>query len=114
MPDGVIPLEALFEGGPGLKWEMDVAWLIRAGEDPLAWIAAQGHRLVAAHIKDIAATGRNLREDGWADVGHGTVDWKKLMDALKAVGCKNFILEHDNPADHKRFATRSAAYVEGL
>ncbi len=112
MPDGVIPLEALFEGGPGLKWEMDVAWLIRAGEDPLAWIAAQGHRLVAAHIKDIAATGRNLREDGWADVGHGVVEWPPILAGLRAAGVSNFIVEHDNPSNDARFARRALVAIK--
>ena len=53
-------------------------------------------------------------EDGWADVGQGVVDWKTIMAALKMAGCKNFVLEHDNPSDHTRFATRSAAFVKGL
>ena len=28
------------EGGPDLEWEIDVAWVIRGGADPLAWIEA--------------------------------------------------------------------------
>ncbi|MEY4779914.1 MAG: hypothetical protein RLZZ607_1227, partial [Pseudomonadota bacterium] len=34
--------------------------------------------------------------------------------ALKAAGCKHFVLEHDNPADHKRFASRSFATLNAL
>ncbi|NBZ87865.1 sugar phosphate isomerase/epimerase family protein [Stagnihabitans tardus] len=112
--DGSIPEAAILEGGPSLEIELDVAWVVRGGADPIAWIERYGSRITAAHVKDIAPKGENLAEDGWADVGQGVVDWKKLMAALKAVGCKNFVLEHDNPADHKRFATRSAAYVKGL
>lgn len=111
-PDGSIPQEALFEGGPDLKWEMDVAWVIRGGADPLAWIARHAHRLVAAHVKDIAPKGENLAEDGWADVGHGTVDWKTIMAALQAAGVSNFVMEHDNPLDHVRFARRALASVK--
>ena len=107
--EGVIPQEALFEGGPGLSWEMDVAWVIKGGEDPLEWIEAHGHRLVAAHVKDIAPAGENLDEDGWADVGHGEVDWPAIMAALRDVGVCNFIMEHDNPSDDARFARRSLA-----
>ncbi len=111
-PEGVIPQEALLEGGPGLKWEMDVAWVIKGGEDPLAWIAAHGHRLVAAHVKDIAPAGQNPDEEGWADVGHGTVDWKTILAALRAVGVSNFIMEHDNPSDDARFARRALVSVK--
>ena len=112
--DGAVPQTALFEGGPDLKWEMDVAWVVRGGADPLAWIKDHAGRIVAAHVKDIAPAGENLAEDGWADVGHGVVDWKAIMPALKAIGVSNFVMEHDNPADHLRFATRSIASVQAL
>ncbi len=109
LPDGTVPMFELLAGGPSLEWEMDVAWVIRGGADPLGWISAFGPRITAAHVKDIAPRGENLAEDGWADVGHGTVDWKSLSAALKAVGCRHFVLEHDNPGDDRRFASRALA-----
>lgn len=107
LPDGSLPQERIFEGGPDLEWEMDVAWVVRGGADPMTWIARHGHRITAAHVKDIAPKGENADEDGWADVGHGVVDWPALMPVLRAKGVRHFIMEHDNPADHIRFATRS-------
>jgi sugar phosphate isomerase/epimerase len=111
-PEGVIPMDAIFDGGPDLEWEIDVAWVLRGGSDPLDWIARHGRRITAAHVKDIAPAG-TLAEDGWADVGQGTVDWAGLMPVLRDAGCGVFVLEHDNPADHVRFATRSLAAVKG-
>lgn len=108
-PDGTIPQSEIFEGGPSLEWEIDVAWVIRGGADPIQWIERYGPRITAAHVKDIAPPGENTDEDGWADVGHGTVDWPGLMAALQSAGCKHFVMEHDNPADHTRFAKRSIA-----
>jgi sugar phosphate isomerase/epimerase len=107
LPDGTFPQDALFDGGPDLEWEMDVAWVIKGGADPFEWIKTYANRITAAHVKDIAPLGENADEDGWADVGHGTVDWAGLMAALRAIGVKNFVMEHDNPSDHARFATRS-------
>ncbi len=41
-------------------------------------------------------------------VGQGTVDWKAVMTALRSHRpARNFVMEHDNPSDHARFATRS-------
>ena len=40
LPDGTVPQDHLFEGGPDLAWEADIAWIIRGGADPMAWIAA--------------------------------------------------------------------------
>jgi len=93
---------------------MDVAWVIRGGADPLAWIEKYRDRITAAHVKDIAPAGQNADEDGWADVGHGTVDWPAIMAALRAVGVMHFVMEHDNPKDHTRFATRSIATAKGF
>ncbi|WP_309668442.1 sugar phosphate isomerase/epimerase [Tabrizicola sp.] len=109
--DGSIPQTEIMAGGPSLEWEIDVAWVIRGGADPVQWIRRYGPRITAAHVKDIAPSGENTDEDGWADVGHGTVPWGSIMSALHAVGCQNFVMEHDNPADHQRFAKRSLASV---
>ena len=49
--------------------------MIRGGADPLEWMRPYGNRITAVHVKDIAPAGESADEDGWADVGHGTVDW---------------------------------------
>lgn len=112
--DGAIPQEEIFDGGPHLEWEIDVAWVIRGGADPLAWIDRYKDRITAAHVKDIAPAGENRDEDGWADVGHGTVDWPAIMAALRAIGVRHFVMEHDNPSDHTRFATRAITAAKGF
>lgn len=107
LPDGALAMDLLLEHAPSLEWEIDVAWVVRGGADPLAWIAAHGDRITTAHVKDIAPEGRNADEDGWADVGHGTLDWTAIMAALSDVGVDLFVLEHDKPSDVARFARRS-------
>jgi sugar phosphate isomerase/epimerase len=107
--DGVLPQTAIFAGGPDLEWEADIAWVIKGGADPLAWIRDHGGRITSVHVKDIAPAGENADEDGWADVGSGTVDWPGIMKALGSTPAANFIMEHDNPKDHERFAARSIA-----
>ena len=108
-PQGDLPLNQIMAADPRLVLELDVAWVVRGGVDPMTLIARHGARITAAHVKDIAPVGQNTDEDGWADVGTGTMDWKSLTAALKAAGCTTFVMEHDNPSDHKRFATRSFA-----
>ncbi|MBP7002473.1 sugar phosphate isomerase/epimerase [Amaricoccus sp.] len=113
-PDGAIPQAAIFEGGPDLEWEADIAWVIKGGADPLEYIRLFGPRITAVHVKDIAPAGQNADEDGWADVGYGTVDWKGLMAALRDTPARNFVMEHDNPKDAKRFAERSIEAAKAL
>ena len=108
LPDGSLPQRHILDAAPSIGWEMDVAWVIRGGADPLEWIDEYGKRITAVHVKDIAPAGENANEDGWADVGHGTVDWAGLIKAFREKSpAKIFVVEHDNPSDFERFARRS-------
>ncbi|WP_226780287.1 sugar phosphate isomerase/epimerase family protein [Oceaniglobus trochenteri] len=113
LPDGTLPMDILLDKAPDLTLELDVAWAVVAGQDPRALIARHGPRLAAAHVKDRAPEGENTDEDGWTDVGHGTLDWPALLGDLRAAGCTNLVMEHDRPADDARFARRSLAFVQG-
>ncbi len=107
LADGSLPAEHLFGSAATLEWEADIAWVARGGADPFAWIDNYGSRITAVHVKDIAAPGENADEDGWADVGHGTLPWADLMERLRLTSARHFIMEHDKPSDDERFATRS-------
>ena len=107
LPDGSYPLDHIFAAAPGLHWQADIGWIQWAGEDPGAWIKKYSDRVTSLHVKDLAPKGENAAEDGQADVGHGVLDWKKLMPSIKAPGVKYLVMEHDNPNDFERFARRS-------
>lgn len=112
LSDGSVPIARIFEGGPNLRWEADIAWIVRGGASPSEWIRREGGRLAAVHVKDIAPRGEAEDEDGWADVGHGTLDWTGLIAELRATPTSLFVMEHDNPGDDERFARRSIAAAQ--
>ena len=62
-------------------------------------------------MKDIAPPGQCLDEDGWADPGHGVLDWAALVAAMQGIGVKLLVVEHDKPNDVARFARRAAEAV---
>jgi sugar phosphate isomerase/epimerase len=109
-------LEILFEAAAGspLKWQVDVAWLVRGGADPKAWLERYRRLVVSAHVKDIAPEGQNLDEDGWADVGAGVLDWRDLWKACRAAGARWMVVEHDKPRDPAACARRSYAFLTGM
>ena len=109
--DGLVPLDLMLEAAPALMWQADIGWVARAGEDAAAWLDRHAERIVAVHLKDLAPAGEHADEDGWADVGHGTMDWARLVPAITATRARLFVAEHDNPNDFHRFARRSRAAI---
>jgi sugar phosphate isomerase/epimerase len=109
-------LELIFEAAEGspLTWEVDVAWLARGNVDPKAWINRYSRIITAAHVKDIAPAGQNEDQDGWADVGSGTLDWPDLWRACRKAGARWMVVEHDKPADPARTARSSFDYLRTI
>lgn len=108
---GETPLDLIAAAGVDL--ELDLGWVRVAGHDPAAWVTKYAGRIHAVHIKDIARDGEAADESGWADAGHGIIDWAPVKAALDAAGIDHLVIEHDNPNDHARFARRSLATVKG-
>jgi sugar phosphate isomerase/epimerase len=113
---GTTALELLFEGAGSspLTWQADVAWLVRGGADPEIWLERYKDRLRSAHVKDIAPEGQGLDEDGWADVGSGTLDWHRLWQSCRKRGAYWMVVEHDKPADPTATVANSFAYLSTL
>ena len=113
LPDGQIPMKILLEQS-NIKWQMDLAGLVRRNEDPRTWIKKYGNKICAVHLKDIAPFGNNVDEDGWADVGYGIIDWLEMYNLLEKTPAEWFILEHDKPINLQRFAKRSIDTVRSF
>lgn len=107
---GETPLDLIAAAGVDL--ELDLGWVRVAGHDPAATLRRLAGKVTAVHVKDIAKDGEAVDESGWADVGHGIIDWAPVKATLDALGIDHYVLEHDNPKDHRRFAARSLAAVK--
>lgn len=115
LPGGETPMGIILDEAPMIDWEADIAWIVRGGGDPLAWIEKYGSRISAAHFKDIAPEGEKTDEDGWADPATGTMDWPAIIDALRShARVEVLVAEHDKPSDFERFATQAHAAWQNL
>lgn len=112
LPDGTYPIDRLL--GDTVPFEPDLAWMVVGKADPRPFIEKYHGRIPAAHIKDVAPVGENLDEKGFADLGHGTMNWAELWDLCVDAGSRINILEHDLPSDWKRFARRSIAMAQNI
>ncbi|GEO16395.1 sugar phosphate isomerase/epimerase family protein [Microvirga aerophila] len=113
---GKTALELIFEAAEGspLSWEADVAWLARGNVDPEEWINRYRTKITAAHVKDIAPPGQNEDQDGWADVGSGTLDWRNLWRVCRDAGAKWMVVEHDKPADPGQTTRASFKFLKNI
>lgn len=112
--EGVMPLDLIAGASEDIKLELDLAWVKVAGQSPEAWLGKHAGRIVATHVKDLAPEGENADEGGWADVGHGILDWKSIKPAMDAAEVRRYVIEHDDPRDHVRTATRSLAAIQAF
>lgn len=111
--DGAIPLDEMLATAPKLLWQADLAWVARAGVDPAIYIDRYLDRIASVHVKDIAASGECLDEDGWADPGLGVMPWDALIAQLAdAPLAPMYVAEHDLPSDMLRFARQAQSFFK--
>lgn len=110
--NGKTGLELLFAAaGPDLQTELDLAWVARAGHDPVVMLGRFRGHLFAVHAKDNAPKGQAEDEGGFAAVGQGVLDWNAILPAAAAAGVQWYIVEHDQPHDPAKVITTGADYL---
>ena len=112
MPAGRPPLELLLaETDPAfVDFELDVYWLVHAGQDPVTWLGRHGRRVRMLHVKDSAGA----PEHRMVDVGAGTIDWEGVIGTGRRNGVQHLFVEHDQPADPLATARASFAHLAHL
>lgn len=102
-----------------LVLEMDVFWVVHAGQDPVNLLKKYGSRWELIHVKDMRqgaetglATGGAPATDNVA-VGAGRIDWKAVLGTAQQVGSRHYILEDETPAPLTNIPA-SVKYLRGL
>ncbi len=92
--DGQTGLDILWAGSdPELvKAELDLFWVKKGGQDPVAYLKKLGKRVQLVHLKDMAAG----PEGKFANVGTGIMDIPALVQAAVDQGVKWGIVEQDD------------------
>jgi len=74
-----------------VKMEMDLYWVSKAGQDPIALIEKHPGRFPLMHLKDMDSTPKHF----FTEVGNGTIDFKTILTHAKTAGLKYFFVEQD-------------------
>ena len=90
--------------------EMDLYWVVRSEQDPVAIIKAHAGRYFAFHIKDMDKTTPKLN----TEIGNGSIDFKTIMGYAKLAGVKHFIVEQENYTNIDPYTsiTKSCRYLK--
>lgn len=109
--DGKYPYETLLENTDKslVKMEIDLYWLSKAKQDPIALIEKHPGRFPLWHMKDMDKTEKQM----FTEVGNGVIDFKKILEHSKKAGLKYFFVEQDVcPGDPYNSITQSIDYIK--
>ncbi len=99
----------LTETDPDLVgFELDLYWAVKGGADPRSLFVRHRRRFPALHVKDMAPNG------DFADVGSGVLDFPSMFGTAGSGGVRQWLVEHDSPADPFATALNSYRYLSRL
>ncbi|WP_316811174.1 sugar phosphate isomerase/epimerase [Pedobacter heparinus] len=75
-----------------IRFEMDLYWVVRSGNDPVALFNKHPGRFVMWHVKDMDKVNHALN----TEVGSGTIDFKNIYKHAKQSGLEHLIVEQEN------------------
>lgn len=93
-----------FDGGTGyevmlqetdkklVSFEMDIYWVVRSGNDPVALFNKYPGRFPMWHVKDMDKANHGIT----TEVGTGEIDFKTIFKHAKQAGLKHAIVEQEN------------------
>lgn len=109
--DSIYPQDMLMERTDAslVYHQMDIYWLVRAGQDPKAWLKKYPGRYKLSHVKD----GNNKET---CILGKGNIDLASILSVGLDNGMEYFIVEqeHFQELNSMESAKANAGYLKGL
>lgn len=95
--DNQFPEEILIQNtDPSLvDFEMDMYWVVTAGQDPISWLNKYPNRFKLCHIKDRKKTAASTERSAFTELGTGSIDYKHILKEAAKKGMEHFFVEQD-------------------
>jgi len=113
--DGQVPQEVMMNSTDKnlVDFEMDIYWVVAAGQDPKEWFAKHPGRFKLCHVKDLAKTAKGHES---VQIGKGTIDFASVLKDGTSKGLQYYIIEQEaftgtNPLES---AAADAKYMKGF
>ncbi|HSB93512.1 MAG TPA: sugar phosphate isomerase/epimerase [Flavitalea sp.] len=107
--EGKIPYERLLSDTDAslVKLELDVAWSVKGGANPVELFSKHPGRFPLWHVKDLDAKRETI-----LPLGEGTIDYVPVFKAASTAGLEYFFIEHDMPKDPFESIRKSMAALK--
>jgi sugar phosphate isomerase/epimerase len=79
-----------------VDYEMDIYWVVTAGEDPVNWLNKYPGRFTLSHVKNRKKGARKSERDATTTIEGGQIDFPAILTAAKRHGMKYFIVEQEH------------------
>ncbi|HEY0941386.1 MAG TPA: sugar phosphate isomerase/epimerase [Steroidobacter sp.] len=111
--DGVVAFDELLQQtDPKLiTIELDLAWVVTAGLDPVKYLKQYPERISLLHVKDVwkgAKTTVTEINKQTIEVGRGQIDWQRVFAACDPKHLKHYFVEQENFTGSTIEAVRSS------
>lgn len=97
LQDGQYPQDIMMKGTNAdlVDFEMDIYWVVAAGQDPEKWMKKYKNRFRLCHVKDRSKDPGPDNGKNSVDLGTGTINFAKILKTAKANGMKYYIVEQE-------------------
>ncbi len=91
-----------------VDFEMDIYWVVRAGQDPSKLIQAHPKRFPLWHVKDMSKAKPELN----TEIGAGSINFQKIAALAATSGLTHLFMEQENfEMDAYQSIAQSATYL---
>lgn len=96
--DGQLPLDVMiqYSNADLVDFEMDIYWVVTAGQDPEKWFEKYPNRFRLCHVKDRKKNTPLTDKDASCVAGQGEIDFPKILKIGKKKGLEYYIIEQEH------------------
>ena len=95
--DGQMPQDVMMQntGKDLVDYEMDIYWVVAAGQDPIAWFNKYPDRFRLGHVKDRKKNAPLSDKNASTVLGTGSINFPEILKAAESKGMDYFIVEQE-------------------
>lgn len=116
--DGVLPQNLLIEQTDKdlVDFELDLYWVVAAGNDPAQQLNQHKGRYKLVHVKDKLKNVATAEEEGSTILGQGSIDYPSILKTAKDNGVEYFIVEqeHFKNTTPMQSSEQNSAYMKNI